>query len=205
MPQPAQSEGAVARTGNGNTRRLDSGARHKKQAKAQVYLAAIGKGYGADHVGRAIEALGITDYMVEIGGDLYASGTNPDGQPWQIGVEAPDSTDRRALDVVAVSGKGVASSGDYRNYFEQDGQRFSHVIDPVTGRPITHRTASATVVADTAMLADAWATAMLILGAERGLQIAEREGLAVQFLERDPARNDIGFKQASSGAFQALS
>lgn len=96
------------------------------------------------------------------------------------------------------------SSGDYRNYFEQDGKRYSHVIDPATGRPIEHTTASATVLAENAMLADAWATAMLVLGRERGLEVAEAEGVAVQFIERDSQSDALRFKTKASAAFTAL-
>ena len=142
--------------------------------------------------------------MVEIGGDLYASGHNQNGLPWQIGVETPNPRDRGVLDVVGVSGLGLASSGDYRNYFEKDGQRYSHVIDPMTGRPITHKTASATVLADNAMLADAWATAMLILGRERGLQIAAEQDIAVLFVERDDAADALQFKTTPSETFKRL-
>lgn len=204
MPTDRDVANARAKSGHGNTLRIGAGAMEKRQSDVQVYLAAIGKGYGADHIGRALEGLGITDYMIEIGGDLYASGRNPDGLPWQIGVETPDAFDRSVMDVVGVSGMGLASSGDYRNYFEQDGQRFSHVIDPSTGRPITHTTASATVLAENAMLADAWATAMLILGRERGLAIAEAQGLAVLFIERDAESSDLSFKQTRSTRFAAL-
>lgn len=206
--QPLPLDGEITRTqaraGHGNTLRVGTDSLQKKQGDAQVYLAAIGKGYGADHVGRAIEALGITDYMIEIGGDLYASGRNANGTPWQIGIETPNAHDRGILDVVGVSGMGMASSGDYRNYFEKDGARFSHVIDPTTGRPITHKTASATVLAENAMLADAWATAMLILGRERGLEIAEAHDLAVLFVERDPSASQLRFQQAASSAFTKL-
>ena len=142
--------------------------------------------------------------MVEIGGDLYASGNNPGGTPWQIGIEKPAALSGGVLDVVGVSGLGLASSGDYRNYFEQDGERFSHLIDPVSGRPITHKTASATVLAENAMLADAWATAMLILGREKGLEIAKSHNVAVLFVERDSASSDLRFKTESSETFKAL-
>lgn len=203
---PTGTELARARTraGHDNTLSVAGGAMRKMQPDAQVYLAAIGKGYGADKVGRALESLGITDYMVEIGGDLYASGRNPSGLPWQIGVETPDATNRSVMDVVGISGHGLASSGDYRNYFEEDGQRYTHVIDPATGRPIEHKTASATVLADNAMLADAWATAMLILGRERGLEIAEAQNLAVLFVERDPAVEALRFKTTASARFAEL-
>jgi thiamine biosynthesis lipoprotein len=108
------------------------------------------------------------------------------------------------LDVVGISNVGLASSGEYRNYFEVDGQRYSHVIDPTTGRPITHKTASATVIAENAMLADAWATAMLILGHDRGLEIAEAQDLAVLFVERDADATDLRFKMKTSSRFKAL-
>ena len=124
MPSEAAIIDAQARSGHGNTLQLERTGLRKIQSDAQVYLAAIGKGYGADRVGQAIESLGIADYMVEIGGDLYAAGTNPDGKPWQIGIETPDARDRGVMDVIGVSGLGLASSGDYRNYFEQDGKRF---------------------------------------------------------------------------------
>lgn len=203
-PSDAEITAAQARSGHANTLGVSTGTLQKQQDDTQVYLAAIGKGYGADHVGRALETLGITDYMVEIGGDLYASGRNPNGTPWQIGVETPNAHDRSVLDVVGISNVGLASSGDYRNYFEQDGQRYSHVIDPTTGRPITHKTASATVIAENAMLADAWATAMLILGQDRGLEIAEAQNLAVLFVERDADATDLKFKMKTSSRFKEL-
>ncbi|MDB6177563.1 FAD:protein FMN transferase [Paracoccus sp. Z330] len=204
LPDDASIAAVRARSGHENSLVIGSDAVQKKHDSAQVYLAAIGKGYGADHVGRAIERLGITDYMVEIGGDLYASGRNPDGAPWQIGIESPDVADRGMLGVVGVSGKGLASSGDYRNYFEVDGQRYSHLIDPATGRPVEHKTASATVLADNAMLADAWSTAMLVLGREQGLEIAQQHDIAVQFVERDPSVAHLAFKTFASDAFRNL-
>lgn len=204
MPSAEAVAEASARAGHANTLRVEGGALRKTQADANVYLAAIGKGYGADKVGQALEELGITDYMVEIGGDLYASGRNPEGQPWQIGIEKPAALSGGVLDVVGVSGLGLASSGDYRNYFEEDGQRFSHVIDPVTGRPITHKTASATVLAENAMMADAWATAMLTLGRERGLEVADAHNIAVLFIDRDEASTDLTFKTTASARFAEL-
>ncbi|MCV6592775.1 MAG: FAD:protein FMN transferase [Silicimonas sp.] len=203
MPSDDAIRAAQARSGHANTLKLGGNAMAKTQDDTQVYLAAIGKGFGADAVGRALEGLGIKDYMIEIGGDLYASGKNPDGMPWQIGIETPDATNRAVLDVIGVSNMGLASSGDYRNYFERDGQRYSHVIDPATGHPITHRTASATVLAENAMLADAWATAMLILGQERGMEIAEAQNLAVLFVERDAEASELRFKSRASRAFAA--
>ncbi|MGH1578929.1 FAD:protein FMN transferase [Planktotalea sp.] len=201
VPSADKLAAAQAKSGHANTLNVASGALQKKQADAKVYLAAIGKGYGADLVGRALEDLGVKNYMVEIGGDLYASGLNADGTPWQIGIETPDASARGVLDVVSVSNVGLASSGDYRNFFEQDGQRFSHLIDPRTSRPVTHNTAATTVLADNAMLADAWATAFHILGKDEGLALAEEQGLAVLFTERDAA--NAGFTTTASSQFQA--
>ncbi|WP_308421485.1 FAD:protein FMN transferase [Salipiger pallidus] len=204
MPADVEIERALAASGHDNTLSVGETSLSKVRGDAQVYLAAIGKGYGADRVATALESLGISDYMVEIGGDLYASGRNPSGQPWQIGIEKPDSLTRGVLDVVGISGVGLASSGDYRNYFERDGKRFSHVIDPATGRPIEHHTAAATVIAENGMMADAWATAMLTLGRERGLEIAEAHDIAVVFIERDHAAGEGQFKTHASSRFGAM-
>jgi thiamine biosynthesis lipoprotein len=105
--------------------------------------------------------------------------------------------------VAAVSGAGMATSGDYRNYFEDGGVRYSHIIDPTTGRPITHSTVSATVVTQDAMLADAWATAMLLLGRERGMEIAEQRDMAVLFIDRDTSA-EVPFATTASTRFAEL-
>lgn len=176
----------------------------KKEAGVSVNLAAIAKGYAIDQVGEALLDLGISDFMVEIGGDLITSGLNPEGAPWRIGVERPDPTQQRIETVVPLSGMGMATSGDYRNYFEQDGVRYSHVINATTGRPITHGTASVTVLADSAMAADAWATALLALGAENGLPLAEKNDLAVFFIVRDARILEPGFSTLASSRFDEI-
>ncbi|MEM6667079.1 MAG: FAD:protein FMN transferase [Pseudomonadota bacterium] len=206
LNRPAETAIAAqrARSGHSNVVRLGESALRKTQEDAQIYLAGIGKGFGADKVGQALEGLGVRDYMVEIGGDLYASGVNPDGVPWQIGIETPNTTDRGVFAVVGLSGMGLATSGDYRNYFEEGGRRFSHLIDPTTGYPVTHATASATVLAENAMLADAWSTAMLILGREQGLDVAAEHGIAVQFIDRDTSSGSGGFRTHLSPRFREI-
>ncbi|MEM9708004.1 MAG: FAD:protein FMN transferase [Pseudomonadota bacterium] len=176
----------------------------KSRADATVFLAAIAKGYGADRIGGALAEFGIADYLVEIGGDLITSGLNPEGEPWRIGIERPDSSSQTVEETIAFSGLGMATSGDYRNYFEEDGVRYSHIIDAETGRPITHLTASVTVLAPTAMEADAWATAMLALGKDRALPISEKLDLPVFFIERDPSLGDNQFATTANAAFEAL-
>jgi thiamine biosynthesis lipoprotein len=204
LPSDADLQLAQAKSGHTNTLRVAPGMLQKTQPDATIYLAAIGKGFGADLVGRALKDLGVENYMIEIGGDLYAAGHNPDGEPWQIGVETPEANARGVLDVIPVSNVGLASSGDYRNYFEQGGKRFSHLIDPRTGRPVTHSTASTTVIAENAMLADAWATAFHIMGQEEGMALAEKLELAVLFTERNENGNAHGFTTTASSRFTAM-
>ncbi|WP_411728545.1 FAD:protein FMN transferase [Methyloglobulus sp.] len=119
-----------------------------------VDLSGIAKGYGVDQVALLLERLGLMDYMVEIGGEIRVKGKNKKGQPWQIAVEKPTAEKRMIEKVLAITDTGMATSGDYRNYFEVGGVRFSHTIDPRTGRPITHKLASITILSDTSMEAD---------------------------------------------------
>lgn len=201
MPSDAAITQAMARTGQDRMLALSGGVLKKAANDAEIYLSAIGKGHGVDRVADAVRSLGISDFMVEIGGDLYAAGRNADGLPWQIGIESPVAGDRAVHSVAHVSGMGMATSGDYRNFFQDGDTRYSHIIDPATGRPITHRTVSTTVLTENAMLADAWATAMLVLGRERGLEIAEEQGLAVVFIDREPGK---GFTTTASSRYTSL-
>ncbi len=201
-PSDAQIADALACCGQSRAFDVQGTTLRKSIPEAEIYVSAIGKGYGIDRVARALADFGLTDYMVEIGGDLYTAGRNPDGQPWQIGIETPDAFDRGVMRVVGVSGMGMATSGDYRNFFEQDGVRYSHILDATTGRPVTHNTTSVTVMTDNAMLADAWATALLVLGRKRGLEIANDRDMAVLFLERGDAAGDV--VTTASDRFTAL-
>jgi FAD:protein FMN transferase len=201
LPEDEEIEAALATVGQGEMLRLEGAPPTLAKAVpgVSVNLSAIAKGYGIDRVAAALEALGATDYLVEIGGDMMTRGRNPDGEAWSIGIERPDSGGGSIATVVAVSGYGMATSGDYRNYFEAEGVRYSHIIDPTTGRPITHGTASVTVLAANATTADALATALLVMGAEEGLAVAEREDLAAHFI----TRGGEGFETAYSSAFEA--
>lgn len=209
-PHPADDAitAALAEVGQDKVLALDSEADPPTMAKrlpgTDIYLAAIAKGYGVDVVGETLKGMGLTDYMVEIGGELVTAGSNPEGEAWRIGIERPDAGSREVQEVVRISGLGMATSGDYRNYFEEDGVRYSHIIDARTGRPITHSTASVTVLADSSMMADAWATALLALGQERGMPIAEAQGLAVMFIARDPQGGDNGFSVSATPRFREL-
>ena len=199
-PSDAAIRAALAQTGQGGAMTFGDGTLQKAHPGNALFLSAIGKGYGVDQVASAVRGLGIDDFMVEIGGDLYAAGRNADGLPWQIGVETPNPLGGGVQQVVGLKGHGMATSGDYRNYFEVDGQRYSHILDAETGRPVTHKTASATVVTENAMLADAWATAMLVLGSVKGIEIAARHDLAVFFVDR----TEDGFEPVASPQFSAF-
>ena len=206
VPPDAAITAALERVGQARLLSLDTaaGTLAKSDPGVGVNLSAIAKGYGADAVAAALRAAGIESYMVEIGGDLVTRGTNPKGEAWRIGIEKPEPGARTVQLVVPISDRGLATSGDYRNFFEADGVRYSHVLDPTTGRPITHRTTSVTVVAENTMLADAWATAMLVLGQEAGLKVAEALDLAVFFISRDASGAKDAYITAQSSAFADL-
>ena len=167
-----------------------------KAAPIRLDLSAVAKGYAVDQVADLLEMLALPDYLVEIGGETRLGGSNPKGQPWRIAVEMP-AVIPQVQRVIAAHDVAIATSGDYRNYFEQDGVRYSHTIDPRTGKPIGHSLASVTVVAETCAEADAWATALMVLGEEQGMVLAEELGLAIYMLVKDGE----GFKALSSEAF----
>lgn len=201
-PIPSDSEIAAALelVGQSDKLILEGNTLAKDFPGVSLNLSAIAKGYGVDRIGAALESAGIEHYLVEIGGDLAAKGQNAEEAPWSIGIERPDTGSQVVEVIISVSDHGMATSGDYRNYFEQDGVRYSHIIDPTTGRPVTHTTASVTVLADSAMRADGLATALLVVGKEEALRIAEAENIAVMTITRE----DGAFVTSTSPAFDAL-
>lgn len=164
-----------------------------------VDLSGIAKGYGVDAVARSLDDLGVDRYLVEVGGEIRTRGDKPGDQPWRIAVEKPVSNERSVQRIIELDDSAVATSGDYRNYFESDGKRYSHTIDPRTGRPITHHLVSVTVITDDCMSADALATAIDVLGPDAGFAMAEREKLAVYLV----VKTDDGFETRVSTAFRA--
>ncbi len=162
----------------------NSSAIKKSNIQLQLDLNAIAKGYAVDQLAAVVSALGYRNYLVEIGGELRVSGVNADGDPWRIGIERPDAASDQKTGLYLTDG-GIATSGDYRNAFESDGVRYSHIIDARTGSPVSHGLASVTVVADSAMMADGWATALMVLGPEEGMKVARQLGLACFFVVRD--------------------
>ncbi|MES2259043.1 MAG: FAD:protein FMN transferase [Pseudomonadota bacterium] len=155
-------------------------------------LSAVAKGYGVDRLAHYLQSQGVRHFLVEVGGELRGAGVKPDGQPWWVALEQVDdgalSLARAPGEMVlALHGLSVATSGDYRRYFVDGEQRYSHTIDPRSAAPIDNGLASVTVLHPQCMAADAWSTALTVLGPERGMALAERQGLAARFVLRDGA------------------
>jgi thiamine biosynthesis lipoprotein len=160
-------------------------AMRKSEPSLRIDLDGIAPGYAVDRIAARLEALGVRDYLVELGGEVRARGLNASGRPWRVAVEAPLAGERRPYALVELDGVAVSTSGDYRDFREVDGRRVSHTIDPRSGRPAEHRLASVTVVHASCAAADAWATALTVLGPEEGAGLAQRVGLAALFIERE--------------------
>ncbi len=159
-----------------------------KRAPLRLDFSAIAKGYGVDLIAELLRTQGIAHYMVEIGGEVATLGQGPAGGLWRIGIEAPEpGVSGQVMTRVYLSEAALATSGNYRNFFELEGRRFSHVMDPVSGYPVEQPPVSVSVIAPNVALADAWATAFMVLDEERGLAIAEDNQLAVYWVYEDNA------------------
>ncbi|MDB9565443.1 FAD:protein FMN transferase [Providencia rettgeri] len=165
-----------------------------------VDLSSIAKGYGVDVVAEYLESLDINNYMVDIGGEVRTKGTNGKEVPWRIAIEKPvaDGVSQTAQEIIEPGDRSIATSGDYRNYFEQDGVRFSHTIDPKTGEPITHNLVSITVIAENCMSADGLSTGLSVLGPEVGFDLAEKMNIPVFMI----VKTDKGFEERYTKAFE---
>ncbi len=149
-----------------------------------VDLSSIAKGYGVDVVSEYLQQLGVDNYLVDIGGELRASGLKPNNKNWTLAIERPVAG-RNVQRLIQIGTNGIATSGDYRNYFEFDGVRYSHTIDPKTGKPITHKLASVTVIDKSCMIADGLATAITVLGPQDGLRFAKQHKIAAFLLVKE--------------------
>lgn len=178
--------------------RSSPAAIRKDRPDLYVDLSAIAKGYAVDAVAQHLQALQIENYMVEIGGEIRAKGRNARDVFWRIAIEKPSSGSRSLHSVIELDNVGIATSGDYRNYFEQEGGRYSHTIDPRTGRPVTHKLASVTVADPSTMHADVMATALMVLGPQAGYRFAEQHKLAAFFI----VKSEDGFYDKATTAFQ---
>jgi thiamine biosynthesis lipoprotein len=181
---PIEAQIAASRQRVGYTRlhtRMQPPALRKDIPDLQVDVNAIAPGYAIDMLASLIEAQGYKNYLVDLGGESYAKGHKPDGNSWKIGVENPTSSVSSIRKIVALDGEAISTAGDYREYFEVDGKRYSHIIDPKTGSPITHNVASVSVIATTAMNANGWDTALMAMG-PAGLKLARQLHIPAAFI-----------------------
>ncbi|WP_028111800.1 FAD:protein FMN transferase [Ferrimonas kyonanensis] len=175
---------ASVRTYTGlNTLLLESGRLTKSDGRTEIDLGAIAKGYGVDVIAEVMRASGHRNFLIDIGGELYASGQRQPGTPWKVGIDKPFIYSSGQVETLQLSNQAVATSGDYRNFFEQAGSRYSHVVDPRTGRAVQTQVVSATVVADRCAEADGLATAAMVMGVEAAMAMAERDGIAMMLIE----------------------
>ena len=185
LPSDSDIKKALSETGYQNLRlSVDPPAIKKLLPDIYCDLSAIAKGYGVDKVANLLEYLGFSNYLVEIGGEVRTSGTNQDGEKWRVGILSPEMNGG-IYKVLHLSEQSMATSGDYFNFFEVNHVKYSHTIDPRTGKPVTHNLASVTVLHSSCMVADAYATALSVLGPERGFQFATKMNLSALFIVRD--------------------
>jgi thiamine biosynthesis lipoprotein len=172
-------------------------ARARKSAETSLDLSGIAKGFGVDAMARALDALGLNSYLVGIDGELRAKGVKPDGAPFAVALERPEVGARGAMGAIALQDAAVATSGDYRSLRQAGGARWSHTIDPRTGRPVDHALAATTVIAPNCMEADAFATGLMTLGPDEGPATARRLGLDALFT----LRHADGYETRGVGLF----
>ena len=199
LPSQQQIDSIMERVGYQRLSvRSSPSALRKQHPDMYVDLSAIAKGFAVDEIARLLNGRQIQSYLVEIGGELRARGSKPDGSPWKVAIERPLSGERSVQNIIALRDHAIATSGDYRNYVEEDGKRYSHTINPRTGRPIAHGLASVSVIADSAMRADALATAIMVMGPDDGYRLALREAIAVQLI----IRSEDGFRVLATPQFE---
>lgn len=182
---------------------IDSRERSARKAHAAmaIDLSGIAKGHGVDRAAAALERHGIRDYVIEVGGEVLARGMRPDGAPWRVAIEEPRPGPRAVRRVVALRDRAMATSGDYRIFFERAGRRYCHEIDPSRGEPVSHALASVSVIAADCASADAMATALMVMGPREGFALAERNGIAAHFIEHGPGGSLV---DRPTAAFAAL-
>jgi FAD:protein FMN transferase len=200
-PSPDEIARLREATGAGSIE-LDAAAGTVRRTRpgVRVDLSALAPGYAVDRLWTELTRRGLTDFLVDVGGELRTRGCNDAGEPWQIAIERPLAGERAIQHLVSISDLAIATSGDYQRYREVDGRRVTHIVDPRTGWPIDHRLASVTVIDALAVRADALATALLVLGTEAGMALSESQKLAALFIER----TDGGFAEQPTSRFEAL-
>lgn len=163
-----------------------------------VDLSTIAKGWGVDVVADYIQSQGVENFMVEVGGEMRLKGLNREGVKWRIAIEKPSTDERAIQEIIEPGDMAVATSGDYRIYFEREGVRYSHIINPQTGKPIRHRVVSVTVLDKSSMTADGLATGLMVLGEELGMQVANENNIPAFMI----VKTQDGFKELASEAYK---
>ena len=195
---PSAEQIAEARERVGHRHLHIDGQQLCKDVALMVDFNSIAAGYAVERIGAQLEQLGVSSYLVEVTGELKAKGRKGDGSGWRVAIEAPLDDQQVAQTILTLDGEGISTSGDYHNYFERDGRRYSHTLDPQTAAPITHALAQVSVVDASVQRADGLSTLLMVLGPERGLAFAEREGIKALFVTRGAQ----GFVSQRSSAFQ---
>ncbi|TAH19508.1 MAG: FAD:protein FMN transferase [Cytophagales bacterium] len=183
---------------------FDQEGLRKAKKNVQIDFNAIAQGYGVDVIGDFLEEKGITDFMIEIGGEVLCKGKNEQGNVWTIGIANPQFEEKGGAEVQAIvkmDNKALATSGNYRKFYMKDGKKYAHTIDPKTGYPVLHSLLSATVFAQDAMSADAFATAMMVLGKEKAIALAKKEKLEIFLVYDEGGKIQTYISESIKSAF----
>jgi thiamine biosynthesis lipoprotein len=201
LPSDEQVRQALSRVGYRNLRlRREPTAVSKLNPELRIDLSAVAKGYAVDALAELLRQQGIRNYLVEVGGELQMAGQRSEGSPWRIAIEKPLEEMREVATIFHFTDTAVATSGNYRNFFIENGQRYAHTLDPVTGRPTRNKLASVTVLDQNCARADAMATALMVMGADRARRFCETHQIAAYFFIHEKTSLD----DYASPAFQAF-
>ncbi|MGR9000393.1 MAG: FAD:protein FMN transferase [Gammaproteobacteria bacterium] len=187
IPTAAAIQSNLQQTGMDKLEVVDDSHLRKKQADLQIDVSSIAQGYSVEKISQLMEQNQISNYLVEIGGELKTNGHKPDAGAWRIAVERPlpgEQTMQKIITTPKDSPLAIMTSGTYRHYFDDQGQRYSHILDARTGQPVTHNLVSTTVLHENPVVADAWSTALLCLGQQDGMKAANAEKIAVLFIQQ---------------------
>lgn len=196
LPSTDQISPLLERQGMNHLERDSDSLRLRKQVELELDYSAVAKGYAVDQVADLLVSKSIKDFMVEIGGEIKVQGLSPRGDHWRLAIERPDGSMGVPYQAISFTDAAVATSGDYRNFYDRDGRRVSHTLNPSTGQPIVHNGRSVTVIHADAAVADAWATALNVLGPEAGFEVAQEQGLAVFFIAAAGDEYETRYTQA---------
>lgn len=202
-PTPEALQKALSQVGFKQLDKVDDTHLRKRIPNLKVDLSSVGQGYSVTRIAELFETQGVDNYLIEIGGELQTRGKKPDGSSWRVALEKPLSTERSMHKVISVNQSApfaITTSGTYRHFFDADGKRYSHILNAKTGVPVTHQTVSVTVFDRNATTAEVWDTALLCLGREDGIEVANRAGIAALFIEQ---QGDT-FNEFKTTAFENL-